>query len=438
MKQTRILMIDELLVTQINHWSLFPVMAAITGLTMQFTGAQRPNLLLWALCGLLPFLLFLVREKSRRFLPFFALHLLLAGVTAFLPAGNIVDRIFAVFCGIFYLIYSLYLHFAPDSSGYDIKYASPIVVLLSAGSFLLQHYQGAEFAGAAAGSTGNAATQMYYIVPLIAVLAMYFISYYLESYLDFLRLNTETTGYLPEREMFRSGIRLVLLYTAGAGLLLFFTSNIGWLSAILRILQETAKTILRFLVSLFPESSSEEEILLEEQMQGQGEMPLPQEGESFWLWDVLAAVVCAGMLVFAAFLLCKALRRLFFYLREHFGRARVEAAKEDAAVFDIRERCEVATGGTRRAFSSLFKRLSPSERIRRYYKQRVLADRKLLTKSGSTSELSLYTAREYADKAGIPVMAAIYEKARYSSTGADLDDAKKLRQALRKELGKDR
>lgn len=426
MKRDNIVIINEFLVTQVNHWTLFAVAVVITLFFQEFPQLWMSPLTLleiWTFCGLLPFFLFLVREKAHRFWVFCLLHLAGAGgvflLSGILPGGNAGSRIIAGAVSIFYFVHSLYLHFSPRGCGWDSKYPVPVLAALPMVSLFLQHYR------------GISSMDRYFIVCFIAVIGMYLISYYLESYLNFLDLNTQTTGYLPEREMFRSGIRLVLLYTAGTGLLLICTANYEWLSVILKTLQNLVRQILRFLVSLLPKSEETNEPLIQEAVPGQGMMEMPEPGESFWLWDLLAVIAQIAVIVFLAVICYKAVRRGIQYLREHFKRERIEVSGADDVVFDVREKCDVDSRKRKRGMQQVLQAFTPSERIRRYFKKRVLSEKKLFGQEENPAGLSQYTARECADKIGIPSLAVLYEKARYSKEGAAPEDVKKMKQALR-------
>ena len=426
MKRDNIVLIDGFLVTQVNHWTLFAVAAVIALFFQEFPQLRMTPVTLleiWAFCGLLPFFLFWVRERALRFWLFCLLHLAGAGgvflLSGILTAGNKGSRIIASAVSIFYVVHSLYLHFSPRGSGRDSKYPSGLLVALPVVSLFLQHYRGLFF------------MDNYFIICFMAVIGMYLISYYLESFLDFLNLNAQTTGYLPEKEMFQSGIRLALLYTAGIVLFLICAAGYEWLSVILRTLLNLIRQLLRFLAGLLPMGEETQEPLLPETVPGQGMMEMPEAGESFWLWDFLALVAQIAVVIFLAAACYKAVRKGIAYLREHFRRERIEIGRADDAVFDVREKCDVDSRKRKKKVHQIFRALSPSERIRRYFKKRVLSEKKRFGQEDASSMLSRYTARECADKIGVPDLADFYEKARYSKEGAVFEDVKKMKQTLK-------
>lgn len=418
MKHDRIVIIDEFLVTQMNHWTLFPVVLTVMGLMQPFTKTRTPDVFLWILCSFLPFLFFLVREKADHFSLFFTLHLLLAGLSFFLPAQNMVGKVLAVASGTGYMIHSLSLRFSARSNGYDTCFPPVISILLSAAALFLQQYQ------------GNVSWDFYYMTSLVFVLGIYFIIYYLDKYLDFLTLNASSTGYLPEQEMFRSGLGMVLFYTFMGVLLLFAAANVEWLASLLRAFKNFVRQVIRFLVSLFPEGQAEERIPIRGEPIQEGAMELPEPGESFWLWDVLTAIATVAVLIFLSIMLFKAVKRLIHYLREHFSGSRAKGSAKNGVVFDVHEKCDMIPSVKKRG-AAVFHFPGTRERIRKMYKKRVLADRELLQPASDVERLGCLTAREYATRRAIPALADIYEKTRYSGEDPDAEDVRKMKEACR-------
>lgn len=420
MKHEQIVIIDELLVTQMNHWTLFPVAITVMGLMQQLTGAQKPDMLLWILCGLFPILFFIIREKTRHFVPFLTLHLVTAGISFLLPAQNTVSRVIAVLCGAGYLLHSVSLRLTQRSNGYDTGFPPVAAIVLSAAALFLQHYQGLD------------SWDFYYVTALILVLGIYFISYYLDKYLDFLTVNASSTGYLPEKEMFRSGMGMVFASTLGGVLVLFVTANVEWLAAILAFLKNIVRQIIRFLVSLFPQGADEDFIPIVEENTGGSGIALPEPGESFWFWDVLMALSTVAMLVFLLFLLYKGIIRLILFLRNRFSQNRSRQTKQEAlAVYDVREKCDTVRS-TRKRSDGFFDFLTPSQRVRRLYRRRVLSAKGLFAVAEKNEHLEGYTAREWAAMLSAPGMADIYEKARYTHREITSEDIRQMKEACRK------
>lgn len=442
MKYDKIVILDEVFVTQMNHWSLFPVFLTVQGLLQGYTHAQKPDLLMWICCALLPVLFFAVREKMNKFSLFFLLHLLIAGLPFLFPAQNIVSRVLGAACGVCYLIYSLYQYFSPETSGYDVEFPPIFSVCLSAAALLLQHY----------GST--VPWDFYYAAALVLVLGIYFMESFFSKYIGFLSVSATSSGYVPEKEMFRSGAGIACAYTVGSVLLLLLSANLKWLSVPTEVIRNFIRALLRFLFGLF---HVEEDITPgpETVIFNENDPWLPPAGETFWLWDVLAAITFIAFYVLLIYFLGRAVYRLILFLKNRFAQKRTnEIPQDELAVFDVREKCDMINpAGVLFAESnerSFFSALTPRERVRRLFKKYILTAKKHFYSSEDTDRFAFYTAREcidilsenkalaankqtsFAKKTATSMIAEIYEKARYSEEDISSADVKELKTLLNK------
>lgn len=414
MKLGRIVIVNEILVTQMNHWGIFPIAAAVMGIAEKFTQAKKPDLLIWVLCGLFPVFFFIIREAAERFWLFFLLHLGGFSAAFVFPVQNEISRGIALFCGAFYLCRSFYLRFSSHSDGYDEAFSPAAAILLSAASLLVQHYQGIP------------SWDFYYVASLIFVLGSYFICYYLEQYQRFLRVNANSAGYLPEKEMFRSGMGLVLAYTLGSAVLLFSAANIQWLAFFFDMAKEILRRVLVFLTSILPDSEPESSYIFQEPVLGGGmELPAAAKGSPFW--DVLLFLVTSAISLSFAALFCKAVKKLYLFLLEQFANKNADKIRENVpGIFDVREKCDMIRTVRQKGRSS-FSFLSPAERVRRLYKKRIMSD-KIHLKEELQGQPEFCTAREYACRISLPQMAEIYERARYSDLETDAGDVKRMKE----------
>lgn len=420
MKSSRIDLIDEFLVVQMNHWILFPIVMTIQGLMDPFYSCEYPDFLMWILCSLIPLALFWVRDKAKKFLVFLILHIVIVAFGFMIPAMNPVSRVLCAACVIGYVIYSISIRMTKPAM-WDQNFPPVMAIVLSAASLYLQHYQGKEN------------WDSYYVFTLIAVLGFYFISYYLEKYLDFLVVNASSTGHIPEKEMFASGIGLVLLYTMGGVVILLLSSNIQWLEAFLSGLKQIIRQIIRFIASLFPEGTSEIVVPITEEASHGGQMELPEPGESFWLWDVLMYIAGIVVCIVVLRLLFKGLLQLIRYIRARFaGKSASKEATENTAVVDVHEKLDIVRDSMRTSKGrNPFELLSPAERIRRLYKKRLLNAKATLVPEGEVSDLNFMTARECSEKLEAVSMADIYEKVRYSKEEAVGEDVRRMKEACK-------
>lgn len=438
MKHSKIYLLQEILVAQINNLILYPIGLTIVMLFKDLTSPVRPSLTLWILCGFLFTFFYLARCRAKNFISFMAIHLaviafiiFICKASAWIPLGsfqtlqNGVNRfmLIAVFIG--FTIYSVYLrlHEATDSETMPM----PLAVGVAAVALFLQHYQGYE------------EWDSYYSLSLIFVFVLYFIHYYVKEYLNFLIVNASSTGVLPEKEIFRSGIRLAGIYTVIGALILFFTSQLTWLKEFLSFIKQIVYSIIRFIFSHFPQREAEAEMFVDERQNGgNGFEMLPEGGEPSIIWDILAVIVLVGLAIVLLYSLYKAILRAIAYVKAAMNKSVRTHEKEMTDIHDdVREKCEKARPKKKKQALDLFGFIDAKERIRRIYKKKassykpvILSEEEAKTKKRFTPEkLCYYTAKEMEREMQADAFSEIYEKARYSNevcTGQDVKRMKEL------------
>lgn len=424
-KTEKLELINEILVMQMVHWTFYPVALSIIGVTGTYIGEGRPAGILWGFCGLLAVSYLFFREKVKHLVLFILLHIGLAVVYFFLPTETIVERVLCAACGVGYLIQSLIKRFRQDEEG--TSGFSPVVAVgICGAAILFQHYQ------------GRADWDFYYALTLVSVFAMYLISSYIRQYLNFLVVNKSSAGYMPAAEMFRSGIGLVVLYTAFGAIVLLLLTSFEWLESLWSGIKNGLIALIRFLVSLFPRKQSVEEEVIVATSQPAADNDfsgLLEPAETFWLWQVLEYVAIVALACAAVYLVFKATVRAVRYIRKRFGegygrRSRIGTGEEQT---DVREKCGLAKAVSQdTARRSLFGFLTPAQRIRRLYKKKILSSAYELTEGGkeNAAALSLLTAKECGEKLMLPEMAKIYEQTRYSDREATPETLRAMKAAM--------
>lgn len=405
----RIEIVNEFLTEQMNHWMLFPLLLTVMGVVKKLLGMGEPSLALWALCSLIPLAFFVFRCRVRNLLLFLLAHLGTAALVFALSGQSVLTRLVCTACVIGYIIQSLLLrlkHSAIYSEGMPLV----VGVVLSAVTALFQYYQ------------GTRGWENYYNIALIGVIALYFIIYFMDHYLDFLSMNKSSAGFLPAAEMFHSGMGLVLGYTlAGVGILVLST-QFEWLAGILRPIGDLLLKFLRFLFSRGSHSEEFSEIAPAEMPSGDmGGMGLPPAEEPFWFWQVLEVIAIvlfgAAVLVGIGVLLWKLFKLVQKYMVFRYQDQEIQTGE----AYDFREKCEIVKDKDRK-ISGLFTALSPRERIRKLYKKKLTGASARMDAQDKDS-LGFHTAREWESKLDLSGMAELYEQARYSNreiTGADV------------------
>lgn len=423
-KTRRVELIIEILTSQMNHWIFFPLVmtgTAVVAQVMEKPLGGMPDLLLWAACGPVPVLFFLIRNHVERFWLFVLCHGAVFAAALFVAA--LTDPLRAVICCACvaaYIIYSFALRLKENESVYsDSIHPVPALALSVGADFLLHKLDDAPD------------WDKYYLFILIGVFACYLIIYYLLHYLNFLQVNKSSAGYLPAKEILHSGIGFVLPYTLIGVLILCLSLNVKWLELILRVLKEGLKIILRFLIGLLPDGEDPGEVIpMEEPVAGNNNPldGLPRMEEPFWLWEVLEYVAVILFFCGCAYVLYRALKWLVRYVREKFGgrAGRGNIMTGQADVFDVREKCSIEKRDPGNRGGGLFQRFTPVERVRRLYKKRILSGR---IKVEDRKALNYMTARECGEILSLPDMTMLYEQARYSNREITGEDVRRMKLA---------
>lgn len=415
----KIRFVNEILTEQMNHWMLFPLALAVGGASRYLTGEGDTMLLAWGLCSLFPFVFFLIRCAVSRLIPFVLLHLTAAAVSLLVPTSFPAGKAVCVLCTLGYLLYSHTLRLKHEEVFSYGLHLPAGVGIAAFSAFFVRYLEIKDW-------------DNYYIIALIAAIALYFIIYYVEHYLEFLSVNESSAGFLPAAEMFHSGMGLVLIYTLlGAGILLL-SSQFAWLSGILQPIKALLLRFLRFLFSGKADEPGEEiEIPIIEELQGNGEeMTLPEATEPFWLWKVLEFIAIVIFVCVICALVVLSLVKLFQLIRQYLNlHLRKERVVEEGETCDFREKCELERNPERKR-QSLFGALSPHERIRKLYKKKLLSSAPLLSEE-DRNRMGIYTAKEWERKLETKGMSELYEQARYSGCEMTGADVKRMKEACK-------
>jgi len=410
MKQEKIIAAADILATQMNHWTLFSVLA-----TAAVISGTKPPLALWAVCGLLPVLFFLIRRYTNRFLLLAGSHLLCLALLFNIPIASLAVRLLFCLYGIGLALCSFSLRIRTKER-LDEAIVPALAIGITALSLFLLHYRkhtGADF---------------YFIGVISIYFTCYYIRCYLKNYLYFIRVNAGSTGRIPRREIFLTGTRLSLLYTLSGIAAILLLSDLNWLSWLFEAVRKgflwlREHGFFAFLASLFdrvPEHFSEP---MQRPAPDNSAVMAFSEGEPGLFWQVLERMIEILVPIFFLFLLLYALFRFVRMVWERFRHKKLfakETASEDS--HDIREHYEIKQEkGDSVRFLSFLK---PKERIRRIYKQRIGARRKDLRDSRPARPFDSYTARECGNLLHAETLSLLYEKARYSNMECTRDDVR--------------
>lgn len=408
MKNERLLLVKDFIVTQMNYWVLFPIAVTILGVI----GLDKPTLWLWVLCGLLSFVFFLCRRYTNAFWLFMLMHLAGMAVFFFLPSPSIVQRILLLVAVAAQVVYSFYLRLATEE-----RTDSPLHPALAIGIIAVALW--------VQNSRGQQGWEAYYISAAIGYLAGYYVQYYMEQYFYFLMVNKSSNGNIPEKEILRSGMGMTILYTATGVLLLLTTANIEWLAGIMGQVKRFLIWLLRFLFR----NSSEEETAVEEIVQQQAQENMQQmmgeTAKTSIFWVIMEKMIMVALGIGLVVLLIYALWKLITFLAERFGQNVGAKTVNLNHGVDIREKCEIEKHKVRRKKLPIFQ--NPTERIRKMYQKQVLSGKQQLIGELPEKYLAYMTAKECGDGLNQEILTEIYEKARYSSEECTMEDVRALK-----------
>ena len=415
MKDDKVLLIKELVVTQMNYWVLFAIAVTILGVS----GSDRPSMWLWLLCGLVPFAFFLCRRYITVIWLFILVHLVPIGLFMLLPSRNSVQKVVLVAAVIVAVVLSFYLRIRTEE-----QTDSPLHPVLAVGiivaALFIQNYN------------GQKEWQAYYVGAVIVFIACYYVQYYIEQFFYFLIANKNSNGNIPEKEILSSGMKMTLLYTGLGVALLILIANVGWLaSAVGQI-----KRLLYWILSLFMSDEKREtsismegaEVFPEEKEKSLLEqLGLTVETSKVWLvleW-IFIVLLIVGFLALVIFLL----RKLILIMRDRFGKGIETQSVVIENGVDVREKCEIkkqSKDGRKKL--PIFR--NPTERIRAIYHKQVLAGKKQLVGELPDKRLGYLTAKECGDGLNLNILTEVYEKARYSSEESTMDDVRRLKAGI--------
>lgn len=419
MKQERITAWADILAAQMNHWTFFSI-AAAAGVLF---GVKAPPFGEWLICALLPIFFFFIRRYTNHFLIMAISHFLCLAALFYAPIANSFIKVPIILYGIGLVLYSFYLRLKKEER-LDDEMAPQAAIAIIAFSLLLLHYE------------GYMGFDRYYVYIAAFYFLCYYIRYYMLHYLYFISVNEGSTGYIPRREIFTAGIRLTGIYVLLGITALLLVSDITWLSWIFEQLRNgiiwlREHGFFAWLASLFPEKEAAVSPPAGNIEPSFPAIP-PGDDSPGLIWVILEKIMFVAVPLLLLALLCFGIFRFIKMLWEQFRQRRaLSEALSDESSGDIREKYEIKK--EKGVQKDIFAFLTPSERIRRIYKQRVWAKRANLTsnendKSGNNVHaLNTYTARECGSLISEEQLAKVYEKARYSGVKCTKEDIRKAK-----------
>ena len=437
MKQNRIQILQELFITQMNFLTFFPLSMMVAVMLGEWFVPERPRIWVWMLGGLVFFGLYFVRRFVHQFLLFSLLHIVALGVLALLsailsPGDHPAHFIVFGAVGIGFVIYSIYLRFRTEHFE-DREFKMLFMVAVFAVALLTQQLM------------GGADWGIYHSMLLIMLLALYFINFYLAQYREFLNVNASSTGVLPEKAIFRSGMKMVLGYTAAGALILVLVPGFEWLQPAIEWLKNALIYILRLVIGLFLRKGEAEEIVEESKVvsDNAGNAGMPDlSGAKTWIgWKILEVIFLIVLAAGLLYVIYRFLRWLVRTIRSIMSaRSRCYGETQVGDIGDVREELEITKKADRKKKGpGIFGFLDARERIRKMYKKKAAAylprplqeNIKAGRRKFRPELLPFFTAREMEQEMESQFLADIYEKARYSNLDCTPQDVKRMKEVCK-------
>ena len=417
MKLKSIGLLQEILITQMNHWAFYPLYLGGIVLLGEFVSVNPPHLLLWAVMGIFPLYLYWVRTHIRSFVPFFFCHLFVPIFAVLLPGEQLSIHIFHCLFGIGYMVISFSIR-GRQKGVADQAVTPALIVILAFISLFYQNY------------LGYSQWNHYPVITVLLSLGLYYVVTYLDHYFRFLQVNDSSAGQIPAGLIFRSGFKMTFVYTLLTMAVSLLLSHIQWLGHILQGFRNGITLFLYYFFSLFPKDTGEEvlETIAASTEEIVEEVPLETMGDTFIGWQVLEYLVEILFLLGVLWVAYRGIRHLIVWVKtNHFFKIRKSFQDTEAETNDVHENCEITHRKRTQKKISFFWKQSFEKQIRHLYQAYVKSHEGEFIKENGN--LFSATARETVSALGKEEdLAVIYEKARYSKKPCSKEDVKHMRE----------
>lgn len=261
---------------------------------------------------------------------------------------------------------------------------------------------------------------IYYYVITFAYVMGYFVYYFTNKFLDFLRLNQNTASNIPIADIFRNGIGLTVLFSACSSVILFLSANLEWVKAIADRIWGGIVMMLRFVfagIETSPLPAQKEEMT----------PPDPQLGganlEGYIAKDTLddfrnAVIILLCIAIVIGFIL---FLYYVYWVIKSLEKSQIEKKQKGKLLEneDVREYCGIEKNTQRKGAAFVF--LNNREKVRKLYQKKILKRKKDLV-GEQEQQLKYLTAKECCDRLSEQQLKLVYEKARYSEESITAED----------------
>lgn len=415
MKKRIIEISREILVILMNHWVF--ALAALT--LMGIFPVEKPYVALWPFLSVIPVAFYAIREKVQKFYLFFLLHFAFLALAVLVPL-ELFPKICIILITAVYIILSVRIRILEGVTRVEQFHPIFMVVAMAVLSMALQRFSEKNW-------------QWIYVAAVLLYFVCYFLRSFLLDYEQFLVFNASSASNLPEKAVFRSGMKQTLLFISVSVGVMLLAAGVKGLAALGNMLKNGLLGILRFLFSLLPEEAEVKEEIVEEVIvpsaqSGMQELMPAGEAGKFWviLQEILLVLVTVGTIVAAVWALVKFCK----YLWDRFHRSSEQVWMDSDSVRDIRENCQIERGSVRKSRIPLFR--DNREKVRRIYRSRILKRKAEIIGAQPSEILAYFTAGECCQAISERELERVYEKARYTEEDISVEEVKRARGGRRR------
>lgn len=355
-------------------------------------------------------------------------HVATAVLCIFLFHQDMLDAVLLTIANLGIMAYSLYLRFkdAPEKTFHPLFITALMII-----EYLC------------AFGNGCVSKKMVALCMVIAITA-YYIQFYLGTYFWFIISRKSVNEAIPEKEILNAGVRytgvFMLLTVLGLVILSQIEMVEKWAHYILGFMKELLRILLAFIFGLFPKESTSNPMLLETPEQANDVdilMMDTKEQNPIWqiIFNIFAVIMVIVVILGIIYLVKKGFTSLLNALNkeksEHqFLEEKIEKEYTEKVKVDKRKQFADSEG---------FLFLSPAQKIRKMYRQVILANGRnsifkekhiYQDKSKTTNELLEIFDKEKETEAR--ELTSLYELARYDKNAVSQEQVKRVKELTKR------
>ncbi len=403
--------IENFLIIQLNQWSFFPVAFSLTLFLGSYAGCSSLSLIEWGLCGIIMYGFYLIRRYITNLAISFILHLAVLGLVIFVFSGDVAHDVIISVSTMVFMIVSVYRHYQKivEDKAISIYFSLGIALAVV---LVMNYYEIREY-------------NSLFCYILIIMSGIYFIQLYLERFLSFVRMNADSTGYMPFKDMLKSGMLIVLGMSVFAVAVLFVIPNAEEMDEIVKGILKLPGIILAIIFGFFgsradnnPETKIESELMTRQDY-------LPDSPTENPAAEIISAIFLLIIFAVLLFYIIGLVRKLIRWIIAQFKKS----GTQDEGTVETREKIKVER-------SIVFGKKGPRGRsneakVRRMFYKTIRSKSRQIIGERSVSSLNRYTSRECERALKAEGMAGIYEKARYSEEQVSDEDVAQMKIAVK-------